>query len=135
MLLIEHYVAPSQIHGFGVYSAEFAPKGEKVWEFHPAIDRIVPASDFEGLPKHVLTLIESRAEYLKDRNAFLTSLDGDQFTNHSDEPNTVKFGSGLAAARDIHPGDEITCDYRQTLVLGYDPDTGLPYKHSQMSVT
>lgn len=135
VLLIEHYVAPSPIHGFGTYSAVFVSKGEKVWEFHPAINRIIPASDFEGLPRHVLASIESRAEYLEEQGAFLTSLDGDQFTNHSDEPNTVKRGSEWFAAQDIYPGEELTCDYRQTLVLGYDPATGLPFKQPQISVS
>jgi uncharacterized protein len=126
VLLIDHYVAKSTIHGLGAFSAEFVPKGQKVWEFHPAINRIVPAEALEGLPGYVLSLIESRAEYLKEQDAFLTSLDGDQFTNHSNDPNTCKLEDGWFASRDIHPGDELTCDYRETVILGFDPETGLP---------
>ena len=124
MLLIDHYVAKSTIHGLGVYSAEYVTKGQKVWEFHPAIDRIVPVEAFNGLPIYVLSLIESRAEYLKEQNAFLTSLDGDQFMNHSESPNTSKLGNHWFALKEIQPGDELTCDYRDTVILGFDPETG-----------
>lgn len=58
MLLIDHYLAKSTIHGLGVFSAEFIPDGQKVWEFHPAIDRIVPEADFESLPCHVRLMIK-----------------------------------------------------------------------------
>ena len=132
MLLIDHYVAKSTIHGLGVYSADFVPEGQKVWEFHPAINRIISEAELEGLPRYVRSLIEARAEYLMEERAFLTSLDGDQFVNHSDNPNTEKNGAEWFAARDIYPGDEITCDYRQTLVLGYDPETGKPHNSLQL---
>ncbi len=127
MLLIDHYVGKSTIYGLGVFSAEFIPKGQKVWEFHSAINRIVSRADLEDLPRYVRSLIEARSEYIMEERAFLTSLDGDQFVNHSDNPNTYKSGEEWFAATDIHPGDEVTCDYRQTLVLGYDPETGKPH--------
>lgn len=130
MLLFDHYVAKSTIHGLGVYSAEYIPKGKMVWEFHPAIDRIVPASEFEGLPRHVHSLIESRAEYLEEQDAFLTSLDGDQFMNHADAPNTSKVGNGWCALHDIQPGDELTCNYRDTVILSFDPETGEAHSRS-----
>ena len=128
MLLFEHYIAQSPIHGLGVYSAVKVHKGTKILAFHPSIDRIIPASDFEGLPRHVLALIESRAEYLEGQHAFLTSLDGDQFMNHSDEPNTVRIGDEWFASKDIFQGDEITCCYRETLILAFNPDTGKPHQ-------
>lgn len=132
MLLIEHYVAPSPIHGLGAFSAEFFPDGQKVWQFHNAVNAIVPASELMGLPIHVMNLFKARTEYIEDIDSFLTSLDGDQFVNHSDDPNTVKLGSEWFASRDIHPGDEITCDYRQTFVLSFDPKTRLPHPHSRV---
>ena len=103
MLLIDHYVGKSAIHGLGVFSSEYVPVGQKVWEFHPAIDRIIPSGEFAELPRHTRVWIESRAEYLKDQDAFLTSLDGDQFTNHSDDPNLVSRDGMLFSGRAI-PG-------------------------------
>ena len=130
VLLIEHYIAQSSIHGLGTFAAKFVQKGQKVWEFHSAVNTIVPASDLAGLPLHVIDLFKARSEYLHDIDSFLTSIDGDQFVNHSDAPNTAKHGEDWFASRDIHPREEITCDYRQTLVLGFNSETGKP--HSQL---
>ncbi len=132
MLLIEHYIAQSTIHGLGAFSAEFVPAGQKVWEFHSAVNALVPAVEMADLPLHAMNLIQSRAEYVEGLDSYLTSLDGDQFVNHSDNPNTEKRGAEWFASRAIHPGDEITCDYRQTLVLGFDPETGMPHSSAHL---
>ena len=134
MLLIDHYVAKSTIHGLGVYSADFVPEGQKVWEFHPAIDRIVPEGEFERLPCYVRQIIKSKFEYLPDWKAFLITLDGDQFMNHSDHPNLISRDFALFASRDIQPGDEMKCDYRHVLVLSFNPDTGMPHSSQRLTV-
>ena len=42
----------------------------------------------------------------------------DRYTNHSDNPNTGMEGcDDMIALRDIHPGEEITCDYRHVGML------------------
>lgn len=129
LLLIEHYVAPSSIHGLGVYAATFIPKGTKVWEFHPAIDRVIPACDIVGLPRHVIERIEAHSEYLPEQRAFRISTDGDYFLNHSDDPNLEDRDGDMFARRDIQAGEELHYDYRQTVVMAFDPNTGL--RHTQ----
>jgi hypothetical protein len=123
LLLIEHYVAPSSIHGLGVFAVSFVPKGTKVWVFHPAIDRIVALHELSGLPGHVLERLESHSEYLLTCNSLRIAADGDYYMNHSDEPNLSNHGEEMFALRDLHAGDELLCDYRQTVVLGFNPDT------------
>ena len=130
VLLIEHYVAQSPIHGLGTFSSKFVRRGEKVWTFHRAVNALVPATEFVDLPAHIFDAIKARTEFLVESESFLTSLDGDQFVNHSDQPNTVKRGADWYASRDICEDEEITCDYRQTLVLGFNPDTGLPHNYA-----
>ena len=127
MLLFEHYVAPSPIHGLGVFSACFIPKGTRTWEFHPAIDILIPRAELAGLPAHVLRLVAMRTEYLVDQDAYLWGMDGDQFVNHTDDPSIRKVGSEWITCRDIGIGEEVTYDYRDTLVPGYNPDDGLPH--------
>ena len=123
LLLIEHFVAPSPIHGLGVYAATFVPKGTKVWRFHPAIDRVILVSDLNGLPHHVIERIEAHSEFLPERNSIRIAADGDYWMNHSDDPNLEDCGDEMFARRDIHAGDELHCDYRQTVVIAFDPDT------------
>jgi SET domain-containing protein len=123
LLLIEHYVAPSSIHGLGVFAANFVPNGSKVWEYHPAIDRLIPVSDLEGLPDHVITRLEAHSEYLPDRHALRVAVDGDYYMNHSDDPNLEDDGVFVFARRDIRAGEELLCNYRQTVVIAFDPDT------------
>lgn len=124
MLLIEHYVAPSSIHGLGVFAASFVPKETKVWVFHPAIDRLIPVPELEGLPEHVIERIEAHGEYLPHLNAFRLGADGDFYLNHCDEPNLVDRGDEMFACRDIQAGEELHYNYRQTVVIAFDPDTG-----------
>ena len=119
MLLIEHYVGPSSIHGLGVFAARFVPKGAKVWAYHPAIDRIIPASDLAGLPDHVIERIKVHSEHLSDVDAYVISADGDYYMNHCDNPNLENRGGEKYALRDIRAGEELHFDYRQALELTF----------------
>lgn len=132
MLLIEHYVAPSSIHGLGVFVSVFVPKGAKVWAFHPVIDRVILIADLAGLPDHVIERIEAHSEYLPGRNSIRIAADGDYWMNHSDNPNLEDHRDEVFARRDIHAGEELLCDYRQTVVLGFDPDTRM--RHMKINV-
>ena len=125
MLLIEHFVAPSPVHGLGVFSSGFVPTNTKVWIFHPAIDREIPASDLHELPAHVAALIERHAEYLPQRNIFRLSADGDYYLNHSDNPNLENRDDDVFSCRDIRPGEELFCDYNTIKVLAFNPNTAL----------
>jgi len=80
-------------------------------------------SDLEGLPRHVIERIEVHGEYLPHLNAFRLGSDGDLFLNHCDEPNLVDQGDEMFACRDIQVGEELHYNYRQTVVIGFDPDT------------
>lgn len=123
LLLIEHYVAPSSIHGLGVFASSFVAKGTKVWVFHPAIDRIIPVSELAGLPDHVVERIKTHAEYLPRLDAFRLSADGDYYLNHCDNPNLENQDDELFAHRDIEAGEELLFDYRQTIMVSFYPDT------------
>lgn len=118
MFLIDHYIAPSPIHGFGVFAAEPARKGQRIWEFSPYIDLIIPEAALPTLPPHVARRILERGEYRREIGQFILSADGDSYMNHADDPNFVDVGEYTAiAGRDIAIGDEITCNYRRSRVL------------------
>lgn len=112
MILFEHYIAPSKIHGLGVFSAVNIKMNSKVWEFNACIDIVIKKSDLSRLPDHVVRRIETRAEFYEDEQVFVLGADGDSFMNHSDNPNLYHKGRELFASKDIIPGEELTCNYR-----------------------
>lgn len=123
MILIPHFVASSPIHGLGCFSSVSIKKGERVWEFHPIIDRIIPQADLLSLPDHVVQLVQKHAEFIPDAAVFRLAADGAFFMNHSDDPNLEDFGDWMVARRDISIGDEITCDYRVVKVWSFPLET------------
>lgn len=122
LLLVEHFVAPSPVHGLGVFSRRFVPKGALVWAVHPAIDREIEQAELRSFPPHVRTLIQTHSEYMPEREIFRLSADGAYYMNHSNTPNLVDTGDEMFAAIDIQPGDELFCDYRIAKVIAFDPD-------------
>lgn len=132
MLLIEHYTAQSPIHGIGVFSSANVKFGQKVWSFNSLVDAIISVAESKKLLSHTRSRLQHHAEFLAERDAFLITWDGALFMNHSDQPTLVNRDGEMFAAQDICPGDELTCDYRQMLVLGFDPETGMPHASAQM---
>lgn len=122
MLLVPHYVAPSPIHGLGCFSSKNVKKGERIWEFHPLIDRVISESDLSALPAHIVKLIQTHAEFIPRESVFRLAADGAFFMNHSDDPNFEDFGDFAVAGRYISIGDEITCDYRVVKVWTFPVD-------------
>jgi uncharacterized protein len=116
MLLIEHFVGPSKIHGLGVFSRQQVRKGTLIWEFNPLIDLKISRGDLLGLPDHTQNWIVGRVEYYPSGDFFVLGADGDQFMNHSDEPNPHSDGLLGFSTQEILEGEEITCRYRQKTI-------------------
>jgi SET domain-containing protein len=112
-------IKPSRINGRGCFATVLFPRGKKIAEY--AGERI---SDFEATKRSRNRRI-LRICYVNSR----CSLDGARggngthYINHCCEPNAYMknlYGHVLFfALRDIHPGEEITVDYEETL----HPDT------------
>ncbi len=111
MFLIDHVIKPSPIHGLGCFAAEPARKGDVIWRYHPVVDVMIPEELMAGLPPHVIRNIKSRAQHQSEREVYVMGLDGDAFTNHSDDPTMIAEGKEARATRDIAVGDELTWDY------------------------
>lgn len=120
MLLVEHFIGPSSIHGLGVFTAKAIRKCELVWEFNPIIDRVINSDDLIDLPPHVVAMIYKRAEYFPSTGSFVLATDGDAFMNHSNTPSLLDHGTRMYAARDLEAGEELTCDYRHVRVVCFD---------------
>ena len=117
MLLVKTRVAPSAIHGLGLFAAEFIPRGAAVWRFAPGFDREFPPEAFAALPSAAQA--HTRWFAFVDRASGRWILSGDHacFMNHAPTPNTGAAVNSLppittVTLRDIAAGEELTCDYR-----------------------
>jgi SET domain-containing protein len=111
-------IKKSTIDGKGCFATTHFPKGRKVAEY--AGERITRSEGKRRLKtcrKHRICELDYGWSIDGSRGG-----NGTQYINHSCEPNTymrVTRGHFLfMALRDIHPGEEITCDYIST----YHPD-------------
>lgn len=113
MLLVKTYVAPSAIHGLGLFAGEPIARGARIWRFDPRIDRVFDRAEREGAPEPLKSFLAVYA-YPERPGSETFVLDGDnaRFMNHSSEPNT-DCEVDTIATRDISPGEELLCDYRQ----------------------
>ena len=118
MLLVNAKAESSPIHRLGLVAQEFISKGSKIWRFQPGFDVKLSLEEFAAFPSPVQNQIRYYAYFCNATKSFLLSGDDDRFTNHSDKPNTGMEGcDDMVALRDIHPGEEITCDYRHVGML------------------
>lgn len=118
MMLIRTVRKPSSIHGFGLFADEPIPEGSPTWRFIPGIDQAIHPDIVRRVPEASREAFLTYA-YLDIRTGlYVLCADDARFMNHSDTPNVrgeyeldSVFGVDVAA-RDIEPGEELTCDYR-----------------------
>jgi hypothetical protein len=124
MLLIPTRLAPSKIHGLGVFAAAPIAGGTPVWRFEQGLDMEFAPDIAERFSEHVRAFF-SRYGYLdRNLNRLILCFDDARFVNHSDTPNVgtdyVRDAYGLdVALRDIAAGEELTMDY-----AGFEPQSG-----------
>lgn len=117
MLLVPTFLAPSPIHGLGLFAAAPIPAGTIVWRYNVLVDRTIWVGEAAAMPPVARAYLE-RYAYRQGDRLVLCGDDG-RFVNHADEPNCVEaFGGCSVAARDIALDEEITEDYS-----AYDDDT------------
>ena len=132
MLLVRTRVAPSPIHGLGLFAAEAIPRGTPVWQFREGFDHAFTRAEFAELPAPAREHLRWFSYFDATRDALIKSGDLCCFMNHADAPNT---GSGphpcepviTVALRDIAAGEELTCDYH-----AFDAD--LAWKFGRVTV-
>ena len=106
--LVKTRIGPSKIDGTGLFADEFIPEGTKVWEFTPNFDMV-----FDDIIWFTPLLREFLTTYCyMNQGKYIFCADHAKFFNHSDEPSCWDVGENTYAARDIHPGEELTSDYR-----------------------
>ena len=111
MFLIPTYVTVSHINGVGLYTKHRIPAGEVVAQWMPEVDRTFDNDTFDQLPSVVQQYIHKHGTKSQD-GRWKLGMDGDQYINHSDQPNLIRRGDKLIAEHVIEADEELTCDYR-----------------------
>ncbi len=115
MLLVKTFLAPSRIHGIGLFAAQRIPAGTVIWRMSPIIDLELTDADLERLADAARVQIDKYTYMDLVRGKRVLCGDDARFFNHADEPNCHDFpdadGGTTVAARDIDEGEELTCDY------------------------
>lgn len=111
-------VRPSQVHGLGVYAAEFIRAGTKVWCFDDAMHVLGPGQ-LGGLSDFDLRTIFHGGYFHFPSQKYIYYEDAMKYVNHGDPP-FANIGilewtplqlDHSAALRDIEPGEELLEDY------------------------
>ena len=117
MLLVKTERRSSHIHGLGLFADQFIPTGTPTWRFTSGVDTTVHPEVLDRVPEPARKQFLTYA-YLDIRTGlYVLCADDARFMNHSDAPTVIGdyedepvFGIDRAA-RDIEPGEELTCDY------------------------
>jgi uncharacterized protein len=118
MLLVKTYIAPSKIHGTGLFAVKNIAKGTITWRFDPAIDIAITPKQLAQLPKVAREFVEEYGSLSILSGNYIISADNARFTNHSSIPNLdTKIAKDepeavAVANKEIAKGEEMTIDYK-----------------------
>ncbi|HSY17717.1 MAG TPA: SET domain-containing protein [Candidatus Acidoferrales bacterium] len=126
MMLIATRVAPSIIHGTGLFAVKAVPKNTPVWTFQSGFDHDFSPEQIAALPPPAQAHTRWFGFINKGDGHAILSGDHACFMNHSASPNTGAPRDAMVpvvtvALRDIAAGEEITCNY-------FDFDADAPRK-------
>ncbi|MDE2074983.1 MAG: SET domain-containing protein [Alphaproteobacteria bacterium] len=117
MLLVDTKLAPSPIHGIGVFATEFIRKGTIIWKFTPVTDILIKPSEVFEFPHFEKSYVHQYAYLSKRSNLYVLHTDNARFINHSENPNMISVPTNRStedidiALRDIFEGEELTSNY------------------------
>jgi uncharacterized protein len=120
MLLVETYLASSNIQGIGLFAAQDIKKGAKIWVFTPGFDLKFTDKNLEELSPAAKRQFFNYC-YKSKNGIYVLCFDDARFINHSESPNTLDDDDEegvVTAAVDIKRGNELTTNY-----WTYDTDT------------
>lgn len=117
MLFVKTQIAPSKIHGFGLFAEQFIAKGTVVWKFTSGFDQKFTAEQILGFPELLQIFIYKYSWRSKKSKLYCFSADNGRYFNHSSDPNCLSEYYDdedevvTKATRDIKIGEEMTDDY------------------------
>jgi SET domain-containing protein len=119
VLRIPTYLAPSPIHGIGLFAAVPVPAGTIIWELDEPFDRAVDETFLASLDPVAQLQVQRYAYVDPQRRVRILCADDARFFNHAEDANcrdaAGRGGDATEAVRDIDEGEELTWDYREQL--------------------
>lgn len=129
MLLVRTIILPSSIHGIGLFADQFIPAQTVIWHFDPKFDVGYTDQEFQNLSPAAQLHTRKYSYFSAEMNLWILCGDDARFMNHSDHPNTFEEpGIRTIALHDIHPGEELLCDYNQFDARSFSEDDFTPEK-------
>jgi len=108
MLTVKTYLAPSSIHGIGLFATELIPANSIVWQYNEHIDNIYSEDHFLNICQNTLknTLQHLLNCSYKRGGKYFYLTDNARFINHSDQAN-IAFVDDYKeiALREINPNE------------------------------
>lgn len=96
--------------GLGVFATKFIPQGTIVWILDD-LDMILEEDYVDSLDK-IRQEIVYKYSYQNNEGQYILCWDHSRYMNHSFHPNCIATAYEFElAARDIYPGEQLTCDY------------------------
>lgn len=122
-LLVAARIAPSSIHGLGLFADEPIPAGTVIWRFHPGVDSVLTQEQVAQLPDATKRQVLKYSYFCREIGKYVLCGDDARHMNHSSSPNTASTeGFGLEgetiASRDIQAGEELTTNYDEYDIEG-----------------
>jgi uncharacterized protein len=116
MLLIKTYLAPSKIHGIGLFAAADTPADTKICAIHPSVDRVYTKDELMGIRSEIAReQLQRYAGVSADGEQYVICGDDARFINHSTDPNCAfppELKTLLFALRPIRKDEELTINYK-----------------------
>ncbi|HEX9609042.1 MAG TPA: SET domain-containing protein [Candidatus Paceibacterota bacterium] len=113
MLRVKTRIGKSDLHGIGLFAAQFIPKGTVTWQFDSEFDTAFTKEQVDRMPEHGRVIFLHYHYYDPDWGYVLCA-DDQRFINHAENPqhrNISSTPTGDVAARDIKEGEELLTDY------------------------
>jgi uncharacterized protein len=120
MLLVPTFLAPSAIHGIGLFASAPIHAGTPVWRLDETFDQPVDEAALARLDLVAQLQVQRYAYVDPARQVRVLCADDARFFNHADDANCRDLpgseGRVTVAVRDIADGEELTWDYREQVV-------------------
>lgn len=113
MLRVKTRIKPSKISGFGLFADQLIPAGTITWQYDQGFDPSFSVEQFKALPDFTQEYILIHGYFDHDKEVYILCADNQAYINHSNDPNIKSTPDADIAIRDIEPGEELVCNYKE----------------------